>query len=144
MTHKTPEQVVQTYLMEAGLKGNLSVLEEIAQPDMVDEANQIFGGPEGREGLVQHVVGFRRAVANVDIQIKRIVAGDSDVMAWWSFSGIHARPWMGREPSGKSISGNVFSFFDLKDGKISRYRLWLNAELADESVSFDSTSGKRP
>ena len=130
--------------MEAGLKGDLSVLEDIAQPDMVDEANLVFGGPAGREGLVQHVVGFRRAVADLEIKIKRIVPGDNEIMAWWSFGGTHVRPWLGREPSGKPISGNVFSFFDLRDGKISRYRLWLNAELADESVSFDSTTGKQP
>lgn len=35
------------------------------------------------------------------------------------------------------ISANVFSFFTLKGGLISRYRLWMCAEM-DEVMTFDS------
>jgi predicted ester cyclase len=66
------------------------------------------------------------------------VAGTDDVMAWWSFTGTHVGPWLGRAPTGQEISGTTFSFFDLVDGRISRYRVWLHAEL-DEPVLFDSS-----
>ena len=110
---------------------------------MVDEANQCFGGPPGKAGLRQHVVGFRRYIDEIELSIERIVAGEDEVMAWWSFNGIHSGPWLGRSPTGKHVSATVFSFFELRDGLISRYRLWLHAGFDDPMV-FDSSTAKQP
>ena len=134
-----PKQLMEAYLLEAVGNGRLELIEDLAQPDMVDEANQAFGGPPGREGLVAHVVGFRRNIGDLRLTIDRIVAGHNEVMARWSFTGKHVGPWLGRAPTGREISGTVFSFFDLVDGRISRYRVWLHAKL-DEPVVFDSSN----
>ena len=131
-------QLMETYLTEVVVHGRLELVDEIAQPDMVDEANQAFGGPPGRAGLVAHVKGFRRNVGDLALTIDRIVAGSDEVMAWWSFTGTHVGPWLGRTPTGKEISGTAFSFFDIVDGRISRYRVWLHAAF-DEPVVFDSS-----
>jgi len=139
---RTPEEIMRTYLVEVGGKGRLDLIDEIAQPDMIDEANQVFGGPPGRDGLVAHVVGFRRNVTDLDVTVDRVVPGDDEVMAWWSFTGTHAGPWLGRPPTGDRISGTVFSFFELTDGLISFYRLWLHAAF-DEPVTFDSSRPSR-
>jgi len=40
--------------------------------------------------------------------------------------------------TGEEISGTEFSFFDLADGRISRYRVWLRA-MFEETVVFDSS-----
>lgn len=134
---RTPRQIMETYLIDVAQHGQLELIEEIALPDMVDEANQAFGGPPGRAGLVAHVKGFRRALASPQITIRDIVASDNCVMAWWTFSGTHRGKWLGREPDGQALRGDVFSFFDLKDGKISRYRLFVHAGFTDP-VIFDS------
>lgn len=136
---RTPRQIMETYLGDIAVEGRLELLEEIALPDMIDEANQAFNGPPGREGLVAHVYGFRRNVTDLQVNVDRIVAGESDVMAWWSFTGTHTGPWLGRPPTGREITGNVFSFFDLKDGRISFYRLWLCALFEGEAVILDSS-----
>jgi predicted ester cyclase len=133
-----PEKLMETYLLEVVVNGRLELIEDLARPDMVDEANQAFGGPIGRNGLVAHVVGFRRNVSDLRLTIDRIVAGTDEVMAWWSFAGTLVGPWLGRTPTGQEISGTTFSFFDLVDGRISRYRVWLHA-LLDEPVVFDSS-----
>ena len=138
MTRRTPAELMRTYLVEVAQHGKLDLIDEIAQPDMVDEANQYFGGPAGSAGLRQHVVGFRRFIADVDIQIERIVAGDDEVMAWWTFSGKHVGPWLGQAPTGAVIESTVFSFFELTDGRISRYRLWLQAGF-EPRITFDSS-----
>lgn len=137
----TPAQLMRTYLTEVA-EGRTELIEELAQPDMVDEANAAFGGPPGRAGLVAHVVGFRRNIGDLRITIDRIVAGNDEVMAWWSFTGTHVGPWLGRPATGREVTGTVFSFFDLEDGRISRYRVWLHADLG-ESVVFDSSRPDR-
>lgn len=134
----TPFALMQTYLDDVVAGGQLDRIEELAHDDMVDEANQAFGGPPGRAGLVAHVKGFRRNIPDAEVSIERIVAGDSEVMAWWRFSGTHSGPWLGREPTGRQISATVFSFFELDTGKVRRYRLWLCASFP-ELVVFDST-----
>lgn len=134
----SPAELMETYLIEVVVNGRLELIEPIALPDMVDEANQAFGGPPGRDGLIAHVKGFRRNVEGLRVSIDRIVAGPDEVMAWWSFTGKHVGPWLGRTPTGREISGTTFSFFDLVDGKISRYRLWLHV-MFDEPIVFDSS-----
>ncbi len=136
--HLTPAQLMETYLTEVVASGRLELIDELALPDMVDEANQAFGGPPGRAGLVAHVVGFRRNVTDLRVTVDRIVAGADEVMGRWSFTGTHAGPWLNQPPTGQPLSGTVFSFFDLADGRISRYRVWLHAVM-DHHVVFDSS-----
>lgn len=134
----SPTKLMEAYLTEVVAEGRVARIADLAHPDMVDEANQQFGGPPGRDGLVAHAVGFRRAVGGVQVMIDRIVAGPDQVMAQWSFAGTHDGRWLGRPATGEPISGTVFSFFTLRDGKISRYALWLHAML-DAPVTFDSS-----
>ncbi|OAD40212.1 hypothetical protein LPB72_18890 [Hydrogenophaga crassostreae] len=133
-----PDLLMQTYLEEVVAQGRLELVEAMSQPDMVDEANQAFGGPPGRAGLMAHVKGFRRAVGELQVTVDRIVAADDAVMAWWSFAGLHAGPWLERQPTGNAIRGTVFSLFDLVDGRINRYRLFLHAEFP-ETVILDTS-----
>ncbi|MEO1687004.1 MAG: ester cyclase [Pseudomonadota bacterium] len=132
-----PRELMERYLLDVGRDGRLELLESLAQPDMVDEANRAFGGPPGRAGLVAHAKGFRRNVADVDVRIDRIVAGVDEVMARWSFAGRHVGPWLGRPATHAPVTGTVFSFFDLREGRISRYRLWLHAVFSDGEATFD-------
>lgn len=133
-----PETLMRMYLEEVVAQGRLELVEELSNADMVDEANQAFNGPPGRAGLTAHVKGFRRNLGDLVVTVERIVAGDNSVMAWWSFTGVFNGAWLGRPPTGKTIRGSVFSFFDLVDGRISRYRLFLHAELP-ESVVLDTS-----
>ncbi len=129
---------MRSYLMEVVGEGRLDLIERIAHENMVDEANLAFGGPTGRAGLVAHVKGFRRNVHDLDIEIRRIVAETNHVMAWWSFTGILAGPWFNRPVTNERFDGNVFSFFELDEGLVRRYSLWLHATL-DPPIVFDSS-----
>ncbi len=138
-----PEQVMRTYLVEVALGGRTDLIDELALPDMVDEANQAFGGPPGRAGLVAHVVGFRRNIADVELTIHQVVGGDDQVMAWWSFTGTHVGPWLAVPATGGPVTATVFSFFDLVGGRISRYRLWLHTDL-DGGMVLDTAATSAP
>ena len=140
---RTPQEIMETYLNEVAKNGNLDLIDELAHEDMLDEANQIFGGPKGRDGFKAHVVGFQRNITDATLEIKEIVGGNKQAMAWWQFSGHHTGPWLGINPTGQKISGTVFSFFDITEGKIARYRLWLCAYLP-QKVVFDTSTGNMP
>ncbi|MDB9845336.1 ester cyclase [Acidimicrobiales bacterium] len=137
--HHDPKKLMRTYLEEVVNNGQLDLIDELAHSDVVDEANQAFNGPPGRAGLAAHVKGFRRNIDALDITITRIVGDDTTVMSWWSFTGIHAGPWLGQPPTNRPITGTVFSFFDLVDGRISRYQLWLHAGF-DDPIVFDTST----
>ena len=131
------EALMERYLEEVVRLGRVELIDEMALPDMVDEANQAFGGPPGRAGLVAHVKGFHRCIHDFEMEVIEIVGGNDHVMAWWQFSGVHAGPWLGQTPTNEVISATVFSFFHLENGLVSRYRLWLNAGFREPMV-FDS------
>ncbi len=133
---------METYLIEVGQNGRLELIETITQPDMVDEANRAFGGPAGRDGLIAHVKKFRSQIGELKLEIKQIVGNENEVMAHWFFTGIHKGPWLRREPTGKKVSADVFSFFSLKEGLISYYRLWLYAKF-DKPIIFDSSNPRK-
>ncbi|MEX0283714.1 MAG: ester cyclase [Paracoccaceae bacterium] len=135
---RTPYQIMETYLLDVGAQGKTDLIPELAHADMVDEANRAFGGPPGRDGLVAHVKGFRRAFDDLSISVNRIIASEDEVMAWWTFKGRHVRPWLGRAARNGPLTGTVFSFFTLDAGRIRRYRLWLCAEF-DPPVVYDSS-----
>ena len=133
--------LMETYLMEVGQNDQLYLIKTIAQPDMIDEANRAFGGPVGQDGLIAHVKTFRSQIGELKLEIKQIVGNENEVMAHWFFTGIHRGPWLRRRPTGNEVSADVFSFFTLKEGLISYYRLWLYA-LIYGPVIFDSSYPK--
>ncbi len=133
---------MRTYLLEVAAAGRLELIESLAHPDMVDEANLAFGGPLGREGLIAHVKGFRKHIVDFELNIHEIVAQPSEVMAWWSFQGRHVGPWLGVPATNEQICGEVFSFFTLCDNRIQRYRLWLYTTL-NAGMTFDSSHALR-
>jgi len=130
--------LMETYLMEVVQNGRLDLIKAIAQPDMIDEANRAFGGPAGRDGLIAYIKKFRSQIKNLKLEIKQIVGNENEVVAHWFFTGMHKGRWLRHEPTGKEVSADVFSFFTLKDGLISYYRLWLHA-MIDGPVIFDSS-----
>lgn len=130
------EKLMHVFLIDVVGNGNLRLIEEIAQPDMVDEANLVFGGPAGREGLVAHVKGFQKNIGTPNVTIHRIIGNDAEVMSWWSFEGVHVGPWMNLKPTNKVITATVFSFFNLEKTRIKRYQLWLHADVNPPQV-FD-------
>ena len=142
-TYATSEALMRTYLEQVTGRGRLDLIEGMAHPDMVDEANLAFGSRPGVAGLRAHVKGFRRNIHDLELTVQRIAGGRDSVIGWWSFRGRMVGPWLNRKPTHAPCSATVVSCFDLRDGKIARYRLYMLAELGAETVVLD-TSAPRP
>lgn len=138
--YAAPAEVLRRYLEEVAIQGRVELIDELAHPDVIDEANQMFGGPAGREGLVAHVVGFRRNISDARYTIERIVGDDRTAMAWWRFTGTHVGPWLGVPPTNGPVSATVFSLFEVSEGRVERYRLYLRTDLDGGRVLDTSSS----
>lgn len=138
MSREHNAQIMRTYLQEVCGNGRLELIDDLAAEDMVDEAALSVGGPTGRAGLVFHVELFFKSLGDTKIEIKRIVAEDDQVMAWWTADGIHQEEWLGVPASHERILSHACSFFTIRDGKISRYSL-LAVIGFPTPIMFDST-----
>ena len=95
--------VMTTYVHKVAGEGQLDLIDEIANEDMVDLGVVAAGGPAGRDGLRLHVRGAHVSMADRVTEIKRLVATDDEVMAWWTMTGTHSAPWLGVETTGRRI-----------------------------------------
>ena len=132
-------KIMDMFLNTIVKTGKLDLINEnLAHSDMIDEANVIFGGPVGITGLKLHVKGFHKNISNSKVKVENILASDDKVMGWWSFEGIHSGPWLNVTPTNEHCSANVFSYFDLQDGKVSRYHLSLKTMLDGKEITLNT------
>ena len=143
MTNLSSTQLMQTYLEQVVGQGRLELIDALFCDDVIDEAAMAFGAPAGRAAVVAHVKGFRKHLDTPTVTIEQIVGQQDRVMAHWTFSGTHNGPWLNQPATGKPITGTVFSFFTLTQGRVSRYRLWLHANF-DKPLVFDSRHSQPP
>jgi steroid delta-isomerase-like uncharacterized protein len=127
-------EVMRTYLEEVAAKNRLELIPDLAHDDMVDDVSVMLGGPTGRDGLVFHVQTFFGWLGDPRITIRRIVADDDTVMAWWLVEGRHVGELMGIPPSNETVSASALSMFTMRDGKIARYSLLGAVNLATPLV----------
>jgi predicted ester cyclase len=112
---------MRRYLTEVVAGGDLSVLDDIAAPDMVDHTAVAAGWGAGREGLVRHVTYFRATLPDLTVSVERIVASDDDVVGVWRVSGTHRGPLFGYAATGRRLEWSNASIFRLAEGRIVDY-----------------------
>lgn len=120
MTAERSEYVMRTYLERVVGRGEFDLLDDIAAEDMVQEPD--VWGP-GRKGLARHAKWFRTAVADPEVTILHLVAGDDAVVAHWTGTGAHAAEFFGVAPTGRPVTSTATSWFTLRDGQIATYHV---------------------
>lgn len=135
MSREHNEEIMRIYLEDIAVHERVDLIAEIAHEDMVDE----FSEEPGRDALVAHVQGFHAAFVERTITIRKIIANEGEVMAWWTAEGLPVDEMFGVEPTGGRVTAHAFSFFTITEGKISRYRGFVVADFAPPTVYFDST-----
>jgi steroid delta-isomerase-like uncharacterized protein len=121
VTAERNAEVMRRYLTEVVAGGDLSVLTEIAAPDMVDHTAVAAGWGTGREGLVRHVTYFRGTLPDLVVSIERVIASEDEVVGIWRVSGTHRGPLFGYPATGRRLEWSNASIFRLADGRIVDY-----------------------
>jgi steroid delta-isomerase-like uncharacterized protein len=90
--------------MDAFNNGNLSALDTICAPNMVDHSTAAaLGQPNDLDGFKRRVAGHRTGMPDLRFSITNMII-EGDLMAFqWEMTGTNTGPYMGRPPSGNSI-----------------------------------------
>ena len=88
--------------------------------------------------MVAHVTGYHAGLVDRTIIIRKIIATDDEVMAWWTGEGVAVGDHGGYVAPIDRLFGHAFSFFTITSGKISRYRYFVHLDY-DPPFSLDTT-----
>lgn len=95
------------FLEEAANKGNLDLIDEIADPNcVIHQAAGVGGGDvRGREALKQFVKMYYAAFPDLRFTVEDQIAEGDKVVTRWSSEGTHKGELMGIAPTGKHAAG---------------------------------------
>jgi ketosteroid isomerase-like protein len=106
-------------LIEDGFgRGDLSVVDEIVAPDLVEHQWGVPPGDSGPERIKRLIGGLHRSLSDLTCEIQHIVA-DGD-MVWGHFRArsTHTGPFAGVPPTGKPVAIDVIDICRFADGKV--------------------------
>ena len=122
MVIQTTEEIKMTMLKafsEAFNHGNLSALDEICAPDMIDHStaatpNQSYN----LEGFKGRINGHRLGMPDLQFSISNMIVEGDLIAIQWEMKGTNTGPYLGRPASGNPIRVVGMNLERLENGKI--------------------------
>jgi steroid delta-isomerase-like uncharacterized protein len=106
-------------LLDAFNNGNLSTLDTICAPDMVDHSTAAAPNqPYNLESFKARVHGHRVGMPDLRFSITNMMLEGNLLAFQWEMSGTNTGPYMGRPASGNPIRIVGMNLERLEDGKI--------------------------
>lgn len=102
---------------EAVSSGNLSVLDEVFAPNVVDHDPAPDQGP-GPEGYKHFFSGLRAAFPDLTVTVDHLVQTETDIAIAYTIHGTHRGEFAGIEPTGRPITARGMQITRFEDGKI--------------------------
>jgi predicted ester cyclase len=129
--------------MDAFNYGNVSVLDSVCAPNMVDHSTAAAPGqPNDLEGFKKRVNGHRVGIPDLRFSIMNMII-EGDFMAFqWEMSGTNTGPYMGRPPSGNPIRIVGMNMERLENGKIVEHWSYPDKLAALQQIGAIPIPGK--
>jgi steroid delta-isomerase-like uncharacterized protein len=112
------KNVVHRIMDEVMNTGNLSVLDEIAHPDVIDHTVPP-GMPAGREGVKAAIAMYRTAFPDMHSVLEDMIVDGDRVATRYTLTGTHQGEFMGIPATGKRVSVSGIDIMRFRDGKIT-------------------------
>ena len=129
----TQEDVkVKTFnaFMEAFNSGNLSALDSICSPGIIDHTATIPPNqPYNFEAFKGRIYRHRVGMPDLHFSITNMVAEGDWIAYQWEMTGTNTAPYLGRPPSGKAIRMAGMNLERLENGKIVEH--WSYSDKLD-------------
>lgn len=105
------------FVDEALIGGDVSVVDELADPKFVEHEELPPGVPEGREGVKAFVQMYHQAFSNIGAEIQDMVEDGDNVWARFTMRGTHTGDFMGIPATNKSFEITAMDCVRFQDGK---------------------------
>ncbi len=116
MSAEDNKAVVLRFIEDVWGKGNLNIVDELIANNHVHHLTR--RDVHGPDGVKQLVSGFRAFLPDVEICIEALIGEDNKVVVYFNFQGTDVGGYMGKAPSGNSVSYKGIDIFRLVDNKI--------------------------
>lgn len=119
MSPEENKAILRHALDEIWNKGNLTVADELAHPDLVARSNTL--GMAGSNTLAQMkglVAMYRAAFPDLSIAFDEMVAEGEQVAVRFTATGTHLGPLLGIPPTGKRATVANITIYHMRDGRI--------------------------
>jgi NAD(P)H-dependent FMN reductase/predicted ester cyclase len=110
---------------EAVSKGDLDVIDEVVNPDVVHHTAYDAQGP-GAQGLKETTAMLRRAFEDFSMTAKDVIAEGDKVVARFAVSGVHTGELDGTPPSGEPFEFEEVMIVRFAGGQIAE--IWNHSE----------------
>ena len=127
---QAPETLARRLIEEGFNEGNVDVADELIADGLVE--HQWYGpnhepGPEGVKAVMR---SLRRAFSDFRLEIEDVAVADDTVWLRMTGSGTNDGPYMGNEPTCRTMRTPVFDSLRVQDGKIIELNVILDVVVA--------------
>lgn len=117
MSMEENKRLVRRYIEQVVNTGNVDEIGAFVGPDYMEvHANRRYD--VGVDGARDHVLGVRRTYPDLHVTIERQIAEGDWVVSCITARGTHRGPWLGIEPTGRTIEITGVNVDRVVDGRI--------------------------
>lgn len=121
----TPSEVLRRFYAEFWNAGNAAAADELVDPDVVD--HQLYPGQlSGIAGFKQLVVEWRAGFPDMAEEVEAIHEEGQIAVGRFRLRGTHLGPFLGMEPTGRSVDIRGIDIVRVVNGKITDF--WYNEQ----------------
>jgi len=113
-----PEQVVRRLIEEGFNAGNLAVCDELTHPSLIEHQEYGPDHAPGAAGVKAVIASLRRAYPDFHLAIEHLAIDGDLVWLHMTGSGTNDGPFMGNQPTGRSMRIDVFDLLRVAEGRI--------------------------
>lgn len=121
----SPDTVLRRFYEEFWNNGNADAADELVHPNVVD--HQLYPGQEqGIDGFKRLVREWRIGFPDMTEEIEEIIVQGEIAVGRFRLRGTHDGPFLGQEPTGRSVDIRGIDMVRVVDGRITDF--WYNEQ----------------
>jgi predicted ester cyclase len=117
MTLEQNKQVVIKFNNEFFSKGNTAITKDLLADSFINHTAPP-NTPTDASAMIQFITVFHKGFSAIKVDIQQVLAEDDKVSLRKTITATHTGEFMGKTPTGKTVTMNVIEIDVLKDGKI--------------------------
>jgi len=127
------ERIARRWIEEGWRRGNSGVVDELHAPDFVDHDSA--GRPPDNDGFKHGIERLYAAFPDLTAEVRDLVVDieSGAVAVRWSAAGTHTGPYLGADPTGRTVRFKGIEIIRIRNGLIvERWGEWDGIDLLEQ------------